>query len=213
MRREKGPCFTCDEKYFFGHKCPNKQMLLLQMEEDEEQELSPHNPDPGGSSAEETPKDYQPQLSYNALNGTNRVTIMRFEGSLHGKPIQVLVDSGSSDNFLQPRLAQFLKLAIEPSPEFKVMVGNGDFITAEGRIPNLSVNIQGHEFYLPVYLVPVSGADLVLGGSWLATLGTYMANHTDMFIRFYWESKLITLHGLKPSKPTAAQFHHCNNQV
>ena len=28
-RRENGLCFTCDEKYFFGHKCPNKQLLLL----------------------------------------------------------------------------------------------------------------------------------------------------------------------------------------
>jgi len=27
LRREKGLCFTCDEKFTLSHRCPNKQYL------------------------------------------------------------------------------------------------------------------------------------------------------------------------------------------
>ena len=37
---------------------------------------------------------------------------------------QILMDSGSNDNFTQPRITHFLKLLIEPTPQFKVLVGN-----------------------------------------------------------------------------------------
>nr|KYP52353.1 hypothetical protein KK1_025830 [Cajanus cajan] len=34
LRREKGLCYFCDDKFTFNHKCPNRQYLLLQTEED-----------------------------------------------------------------------------------------------------------------------------------------------------------------------------------
>lgn len=45
LRREKGLCFTCDEKYSPGHKCPNKQYLFLQIVEDENVIIEPEPPD------------------------------------------------------------------------------------------------------------------------------------------------------------------------
>jgi len=45
-------------------------------------------------------------------------------------PMTVLIDGGSSDNFLQPRVAKFLKLPVEPATQFRVMVGNGNYLTA-----------------------------------------------------------------------------------
>ena len=55
--------------------------------------------------------------------------------------MQILLDSGSSDNFLQPRLAQCLKLPVEPIPNLQVLVGNGNALTAEGLIQDLEVKI------------------------------------------------------------------------
>lgn len=37
-RRENGLCFTCDEKYFSSHKCPNKQLLLFQIDDELDEE-------------------------------------------------------------------------------------------------------------------------------------------------------------------------------
>ena len=35
LRREKGLCFTCDEKYTWNHKCPNLQYMLLLLDFDD----------------------------------------------------------------------------------------------------------------------------------------------------------------------------------
>ncbi|CAJ2678816.1 unnamed protein product [Trifolium pratense] len=72
-------------------------------------------------------------LSLNAMKGTSNMGVLRFAGSIEHIAVQVLIDGSSSDNFLQPRIAKFFKLPIEPGPQFKVLVGNGEIMTA-GRI-------------------------------------------------------------------------------
>ncbi|XP_020233863.1 uncharacterized protein LOC109813966 [Cajanus cajan] len=206
IRREKGLCYTCDDKFTPNHRCPNKQYLLLQYEETEEPPDKPHssehlthpNPDP----------ILDHHLSFNALKGSNGVGTMRFQGSIQGVSVQILLDSGSSDNFLQPRLANYLKLPVEPISSFQVMVGNGNSLTVEGLIQELKVSVQGHTLTLPVYLLPVSGADLVLGASWLATLGPHISDYSALTLKFYLNGEFITLHGDNSKLPTPAQFHH-----
>ncbi|MCI26600.1 hypothetical protein A2U01_0047797, partial [Trifolium medium] len=61
---------------------------------------------------------------------------------------------------------------------------------------------------LPVYLLPVTGADLVLGAPWLATLGPHIADYSALSLKFYLDGKFVTLHGDKPTLPVTAQFHH-----
>jgi len=34
--REKGLCYFCDDKFSFNHKCLNRQLLFLQLEEENE---------------------------------------------------------------------------------------------------------------------------------------------------------------------------------
>jgi len=41
-------------------------------------------------------------LSYNALKGSIGLCTMKFQGIINGMVIQILLDSGSLDNFMQP---------------------------------------------------------------------------------------------------------------
>jgi hypothetical protein len=59
-----------------------------------------------------------------------------------------------------------LRIPIEPRPVLRVLVGNGDITTAEGIILELPLNIQGNEVKVPVFLLPVAGADVILGAAW-----------------------------------------------
>ncbi|KAJ1398082.1 Aspartic peptidase domain superfamily [Sesbania bispinosa] len=104
-------------------------------------------------------------LSYNALSGSFGLGTMQFQGFINGMMVHVLLDGGSSDNFLQPRLAHCLKLPIEPVPDTQVMVGSGHTLLAEGLVRDLEVKIQRHSVKLPVYLLPVAGDDMVLGAT------------------------------------------------
>nr|KYP46454.1 Transposon Ty3-I Gag-Pol polyprotein [Cajanus cajan] len=206
LRRDKGICFTCDDKFSPNHRCPNKQYFVLQWEEDDEPELQPEPPDVIEAVMGTGSQDHH--LSYNALNGSSGLGTMKFQGSINGVRVQILLDSGSSDNFLQPRIAQCLKIPVEPIPNLQVLVGNGNSLVAEGLIRDLGVRIQGHTLKLPVYLLPVSGADLVLGAAWLATIGPHISNYSTLTLKFYLGNQFITLYGQKPSLPQPAQFNH-----
>ena len=90
----------------------------------------------------------------------------------------------------------------------QVLVGNGNALTVEGLIQDLEVKIQGHTLKLPVYLLPISGADLVLGAAWLATIGLHLSDYSTLTLKFYLGNQFITLHGERPSLPQQAQFNH-----
>lgn len=122
--------------------------------------------------------------------------------------MQILLDGGSSDSFLHPRIEHFLKLPIEPAPQFNVLVGNGNTMTSEGCIQDLQVMVQGHKLQLSAFLLLVAGVDLILGASWLATLGPHVADYSSLTLKFYLNGQFITLHGDKTAMPMQAQFHH-----
>ena len=67
--------------------------------------------------------------------------------------VQVLLDSDSSDNFLQLQIAHCLKLVIEPTSRFHVLVGNGNSLTLEGMMRKVEVQIQEHSLKLPIYFL------------------------------------------------------------
>ncbi|GAU35592.1 hypothetical protein TSUD_295280 [Trifolium subterraneum] len=147
-------------------------------------------------------------LSLNAMNGCSSLGTLRLTGQVLGKDVHILVDGGSTDNFFQPRLAKFLKLPIEPISNFNVLVGNGHKMTAEGKITNLTVSVQGHEMMIPVFLLPFASADLILGSSWLATLGPHVADYSALSLKFFLNGKFVTLQCTANHTPNSAQLHH-----
>ncbi|XP_058751457.1 uncharacterized protein LOC131624517 [Vicia villosa] len=205
LRRDKGQCFYCDDKFTPNHRCPNKHYLLLQVDDFDSPEQETEPPD-GDSLLQILETEHH--LSFNALNGAQSAGTLRFQGQIQGIQVQVLLDSGSSDNFLQPRIAQCLKLPIQQAPQFQILVGNGSTLTASGLIQDLPVTIQGHNLHLPVYLLPITGADLVLGAPWLKTLGPHIADYDALLIKFYLNNKFITLRGDQFMAPGQSQFHH-----
>lgn len=177
LRREKGLFYFCDEKFSFNHKCPNRQCFVLQLG-DEDAEKSVNESKVIIEEREPVIDDHH--LSLNALKGGLGVGTIKFMAYVGTMLVKVLIDGGSSDNFLQPIVAKFLKLPIEQAPMFRVMVGNGNYMESKVLIQNLTLQAQGNIFTLPVFLLPTSGADLILGASWLKTIGPHLADYETL---------------------------------
>lgn len=206
LRRDKGLCYYCDEKFSFKHKCPNKHLLLLQV--DDEPPLEPEIDPPDEPPPIEDVTQSLHHISLNAMAGASGVGVIRFIRHVADLTIQILVDGGRSDNFLQPHVAHFLHLPVEPAPPFNVLVGNGQTMEHEGRVQNFAVTIQGHLIQVPVFLLSISNADLVLGSTWLATLGPHIVDYDFLCLKFYYQDQFITLRGDKPTQPLPSHFHH-----
>ncbi|PNX56849.1 hypothetical protein L195_g058407, partial [Trifolium pratense] len=52
------------------------------------------------------------------------------------------------------------------------------------------------------------GADVILGASWLATLGPHVADYASLTLKFFLEGKFVTLVGEPEARPSSAQLHH-----
>lgn len=78
-------------------------------------------------------------------------------------------------------------------------------MTTEGVVQQLVVSIQGHKLIVPVYLLAMSGVDLILGSSWLATLGPHIADYATSTIKVFQHDKFVILKG--DENPQKAQLH------
>lgn len=205
IRKAKGLCFNCDEKYSPQHKCPNKRLLLLSWDDQHNEEselpilLEPDN-------TEELERSLH-SLSLNAMHSMASTGTMRFMGNLHGKQVHILLDGGSDESFIQPRLAHFLRLEVLPAPSFRVLIGNGQSLEVEGRVEHLHVTVQKHDLEFIAYLLPVKGAEIILGAAWLAMLGPHIADYSTRTIHFTHQSNLITLHGIHQYQPLHMSLH------
>lgn len=166
--RAQGLCYNCDAKFILGHRCNTLQFLLLLAEDEEE---NPANP----LLIEEVPEGESDAiyrlLSPEAISGYTSPKALKFSGLIKGLPVTILVDTGSTHNIIQPRIAHHLHLFHNSIKPFTMMVGNGANLTCTDSCPNVPLWIQNHYFEVPCYLLPVEGADIILGLAWLTTLG------------------------------------------
>jgi len=210
LRREKSLCYFCDEKFSFNHKCPNRHCLLLQMDEEEnESEKQSHD----DTTEQEIPIREDHHLSLNALKGSLGVRTIKFKAYIDNLSVTVLIDGGCLDNFLQRRVAKFLKLPVVQAPWFRVMVGNGNYMESEGLIQDLKLQAQGNVFTLSAFSLPILGADLILGASWLKTLGPHLADYDNLQIKFLQGGKFTTLQGDTNNLPESTQLHNIRRMV
>ncbi|KAH0737522.1 hypothetical protein KY290_036227 [Solanum tuberosum] len=209
-KRELNLCFNCDEKYQKGHRCSSPPQLFLLLSEDEPPDdstpASPTSPSPPQDPNISSPPT-EPSLltiSYQALSGgPSTVTSLRFTCHVKGQTAQVLLDDGSTHNFITSRVAKSLKLPIESSVKFSVLVGNGHSLPCLGVIRDLSITIQGHTFSTDFFVIDLHGSDLVLGVIWLATLGPIMTDYAQRLFQFKFHGKLVSWSGDPP--PTLKQ--------
>lgn len=178
-------CYHFDEKYSWDHKCKSKPQLLFLENDSKPTEVNnplllppPHGPDHELSSVDPS-SPLQLAISYNALAGGCSVSTLRFQGTVFGKPVQVLLDGGSTHNFVQTRVASYLNLTVTTTPSFFVLVDSGECLPCDGIIRQVPLVIQNQEILVDFFVFPIQGWDMVLGVEWLATLGPVLTDYSS----------------------------------
>ncbi|KAL9670928.1 hypothetical protein QQ045_008491 [Rhodiola kirilowii] len=175
--REKGLCYNCDEKYTTDHSCIAKfQCYLMEDPSDpivlEDSPQQDEKPEHCLVDPQITTEDTEhPNISFNALQGRFATSTLHIQGWINGMNLTVLVDSGSTHNFVQTRIAKHLQLPIEPTANLNVTVGNGEALRCNGACANVPLQMGDHMFEVDLYLLPIFGAEVVLGANWLAEIG------------------------------------------
>jgi len=87
-----------------------------------------------------------PKISIHAILGSPSLNTMRIVGIIQHQMVVILVDSGSTDNFLDPAIVFKARLPTLTSKVIVVKVANGQLMSGEGTCPAVSIRVQGNTF-------------------------------------------------------------------
>jgi hypothetical protein len=153
-----------------GHRCKNKRLYSLSILEEEE-EIN-------GEEVQE--EEIIPHISLNALEGTVGFHTMKVTGKTGKQTLHILVDSGSTHNFLNSSVAQKLQSELTTITPITVQAANGGKMSCESVCKGLKWKIQGVSFEADVFIMDLNNYDMVLGIQWLSMLGDILCNYKHL---------------------------------
>ncbi|KAG6400800.1 hypothetical protein SASPL_137643 [Salvia splendens] len=111
---------------------------------------------------------------------------IRLRRRVNGTAVSILIDGGSTYNFIQPAIAEKLSLHVNAISPFRVFVGDGASLKCAFACLNTPINLQGHQFEIDLFVLQVKGPDIILGVQWLQDLGDITNNCRNLAMRFDW---------------------------
>ena len=133
-RRKRGLCYNCGEKWGVGHECKNAKLFLLEgielacrvqygvqitkLEEEMESEVA----------TKAVSQEEEVEITLYTLTRTLTPGSMRVRGKVHGSGLVILIDIGSTHNFVDASLVSGLQLRIDVSKVLEVKVANGGVV-------------------------------------------------------------------------------------
>ena len=195
----KGLCFFCDQTYEKGHQCNNRktQLFLIEIPGVDEEESGD---DLEGREGMEFQEEENPQISINALSGLPGFQTMRVTGMYGKSPLHILLDSGSTHNFLDISMAKKLGCTIEETPVQAVTVADGNRLHCLHICKKFKWRLHNAEFESDMMLIPLGSCDMVLGVQWLSQLGTVRWNFKKLQLEYTYQGQNHVLRGIKSKK-------------
>ncbi|KAD3068970.1 hypothetical protein E3N88_36850 [Mikania micrantha] len=208
-KRAKGECFWCTDKYTPGHNCKGKQLFLFEVIEEGDTEMFQVS----GNSDESVDASVDPHLSLHAITGIPSYSTMKIVGAIGTKPLQILIDSGSTHNFLNDKIADKLNCVIQSVKNMPVTIADGNQLSCVQLCKDFQWLMQGNWFKADMLVIPLSTYDIVLGIQWLQTLNDISWNFKNLTMKFTVANKCIELKGANVNIVTMCSMEKVNSIV
>ena len=191
-RRAKGLCYFYDEVFSPTHSQTHKKLQLQVLEIDDA------DPTPVELEDVVIPSEsdvLEPQISVNALTGVANFRTMRVTGYHKKTALHILIDNGSTHNFLDINMAKKLGSLITLMDVVNVVVTDGTKLQITSVANNFSWTLQQTTFSSDMLLISLGCSDLVLGIEWLVKLGNITWNFDKLTMEFHVQGKRHVLRG------------------
>jgi hypothetical protein len=207
----KGLCYNYDDKYFPDHKC-KEQNIFMAISEDisEEDEKTPsmsESPESIDITPPSDPLEVEPVISLNALTSFSAPQTLKLIGYIKHQKVIILVDSGSTHNFIHCRIAQETHCYIHTINNFQIMIANGGSMKCGGRCENVCLQIGDYHLKSHMFSIDMGGCDIVMGVDWLRTLGPILMDFKDLTMQFDQEGHQYKFQGITVGSPEIISSH------
>lgn len=140
-RKAKGLCYNCDDKWLPGHTCQPHKLFLLHLIPDDSDfaPLDSVDPEP---FIEFSPV-IQPSLSAQYVTHLASPGTLKVLGKMGTMSVLVLIDNGSTHNFLDPHVVKKLGLSVTNFDSHPVKIAAGLQISSQGWCPGVNLKMPG----------------------------------------------------------------------
>ncbi|KAH9801652.1 hypothetical protein KPL71_001107 [Citrus sinensis] len=211
-RRQKGLCFNCNERFTPGHKCNRPQLFVIEggVSGEDESEANATTMEHEGNEGNE---GHYFNITMHAFSRWKGPRTLQLRAYIDKHPVTVLVDSGSSHNFINDRVARHLRLPVISTENFNVKVADGGQITCQDKHEGVYMNIQGVPITVTLFSLPLQGLDVVLGVQWLRELGPILCDWNELTMQFNWQGESKVICGLKDPDTIAVSLRSLEKKL
>ncbi|XP_042950056.1 uncharacterized protein LOC122282167 [Carya illinoinensis] len=202
-RREKGLCYHCDSKWSPGHKCQKPKLYILEEVWEDSSDKTIWDKlelEPAVATLALSTVEPIPEISLHAITGSLNPRTMRVKGKVGSQWAAILIDTGSTHNFLDSAVVTKGQLPINQERRVRVRVASGEQLLSEGESVQTRFNIQGISFVDNMHVLVLAGCNMVLGIQWLRGLGSILWNFESLIMKFTYQNKEVEIKGLATSQ-------------
>jgi hypothetical protein len=132
-------------------------------EDDVEAPPVAESPEPTDMTPPSDPPEVEPVISLNALTGFSAPQTLKLIGYIKHQKVIILVDSGSTHNFIHRRISQETNCYIRAVNNFQIMISNGGSMKCGGHCENVCLQIGQYHMKSHMFSIDMGGCDIVLG--------------------------------------------------
>lgn len=120
---------------------------------------------------------------------------MKIQGNVKKKLIVILIDSGSTHNFINQEVVKRTGIETAETDPLHVSVADGTKMVSIAICKGFNWEMQGTIFQADMRVLQLKGCDMVLGIQWLATLGPVKWDFKNLSMDFTLHGKRHVLRG------------------
>eukprot|EP00253_Pinus_taeda_P002246 PITA_02246 len=212
-RRNQGLCYYCNEKYSPGHKCKEPKFFQIDATNQSSLKEAPPFEEPEEEDEENqwdnalptTPNE--PVISLHFLAGISSPQTLKIRGFIKHRPVVVLIDSGSTHNFIHQRVIEAMRCFVRAVSNFQVQIADGGTMKCEGHCENAKIQMGDNQLKTHMFSIHMGGCDIVLGVEWLCTLGPITMDFQELYMSFKQNNHTHTLRRLQAGAPSIISLH------
>ncbi|KAE8731154.1 hypothetical protein F3Y22_tig00002840pilonHSYRG00493 [Hibiscus syriacus] len=140
-RRENNLCYKCGDKFTPGHHYKLKQ--FNSMEEVDKKEEPEELQAAQNSCDRMTIEEKDPEIFVNAITGSSRGSTLRIQGFIKGKPLNILIDSGSTHSFVLHLGGSDMVIGIDWMKKYSLVLMDFNSMTLSFKMGDQDIVLKG----------------------------------------------------------------------
>ncbi|RWV98550.1 hypothetical protein GW17_00038591 [Ensete ventricosum] len=132
---------------------------------------------------------------------------MKIGGLLKYQHVTILIDTGSTNNFMNSKVAARLALQIKDCNRFDVKVADGRILKYNKKCSRVRLVLEGQEIVADFFLLPLDNYEVLLGIEWLSTIGDMMESTEIEDLNPFSQLAKISSASAEPSRLPPSKLH------